>query len=63
MHKCMEVIHKKEGKLLKVQARRGIIVASGGFGQNQEMRENFGLQFFRICQTGTTCFFILAPTK
>jgi 3-oxosteroid 1-dehydrogenase len=34
------VIHK-DGRLIKVQARRGVIVASGGFGQNQEMREKY----------------------
>jgi 3-oxosteroid 1-dehydrogenase len=41
-----EVLYTKykedeEGKILKVQARRGVIVASGGFGQNQEMREKY----------------------
>ena len=39
-NKVVGAIIEKEGKLLKVQARRGIIVASGGFGQNQEMRES-----------------------
>ena len=40
-NKVVGAIIEKEGKLLKVQARRGIIVASGGFGQNQEMREKY----------------------
>ena len=40
-NKVVGVIIEKEGKLIKVQARRGVIVASGGFGQNQEMREKY----------------------
>ena len=39
--KVIGAIIEKEGKILKVQARRGVIVASGGFGQNQEMREKY----------------------
>lgn len=39
--KVLGAIIEKEGKILKVQARRGVIVASGGFGQNQEMREKY----------------------
>ena len=34
-------IIKKDGKLLRVKASRGIVIASGGFGQNQEMREEY----------------------
>ena len=40
-NKVIGAIIEKEGRLIKVQARRGVIVASGGFGQNQEMREKY----------------------
>ena len=32
---------KKDDKLMRIGVRRGIIVASGGFGQNQAMREEY----------------------
>jgi len=40
-NKVIGAIIQKDGRLIKVQARRGVIVASGGFGQNQEMREKY----------------------
>ena len=40
-NRVIGAIIEKEGKLIKVKARRGVIVASGGFGQNQEMREKY----------------------
>lgn len=32
---------KKDGQILKIRTERGVIVASGGFGQNQAMREEY----------------------
>lgn len=32
---------KKDGKALRVRARRGVLLASGGFERNQEMREQY----------------------
>ena len=40
-NKVIGGVIQKDGRLIKVQARRGVIVASGGFGQNQEMREKY----------------------
>ena len=40
-NKVIGAVIQKDGRLIKVQARRGVIVASGGFGQNQEMREKY----------------------
>ena len=40
-NKVVGAIIEREGTILKVHARRGVIVASGGFGQNQEMREKY----------------------
>ena len=40
-NKVVGAVIQKDGRLIKVQARRGVIVASGGFGQNQEMREKY----------------------
>ena len=31
----------KDGQILRIKAARGVIVASGGFGQNQAMREEY----------------------
>ena len=40
-NKVIGAVIQMDGRLIKVQARRGVIVASGGFGQNQEMREKY----------------------
>lgn len=35
------IIIKKDGKELRIKANKGVILASGGFSRNQEMREKF----------------------
>ncbi|MBD63291.1 MAG: hypothetical protein CMD68_04335 [Gammaproteobacteria bacterium] len=35
------VLIEKDKKLMKIKTNRGVIVASGGFGQNQSMREKY----------------------
>jgi 3-oxosteroid 1-dehydrogenase len=39
--KVIGAVIEKDGVLIKIKTRRGVIVASGGFGQNQEMREQY----------------------
>jgi len=34
-------IIKRDGKLMRVQARKGVILAAGGFERNQQMREQY----------------------
>ncbi|MDG2347305.1 MAG: FAD-binding protein [SAR86 cluster bacterium] len=40
-NKVIGALIEKDGTLIKIKTRRGVIVASGGFGQNQEMREQY----------------------
>ena len=40
-NRVVGAIVKKDGQILRIKATRGIIVASGGFGQNQSMREEY----------------------
>ena len=40
-NRVVGAIVNKEGKIIRIKAQRGIIVASGGFGQNQAMREQY----------------------
>lgn len=35
------VVVEKEGKTLRIQARKGVVLAAGGFEQNQDMREQY----------------------
>ena len=39
--KVIGAVIEKDCVLIKIKTRRGVIVASGGFGQNQEMREQY----------------------
>ena len=32
---------KKDGNLIRIKTSRGVMIASGGFGQNQDMREEY----------------------
>ncbi|MGJ8687273.1 MAG: FAD-binding protein [Spongiibacteraceae bacterium] len=35
------VVVRKDGKTLRIQARKGVVLAAGGFEKNQEMREKY----------------------
>ncbi|MEZ4642658.1 MAG: FAD-binding protein [Chloroflexota bacterium] len=35
------IVAERDGKTLRIQARKGVILAAGGFAHNQEMREKF----------------------
>lgn len=39
--KVIGAVIKKEGKTLRVQARKGVVLAAGGFEKNQAMREQY----------------------
>ncbi len=39
--KVIGAVIKKEGKTLRVQARKGVVLAAGGFERNQAMREQY----------------------
>ena len=40
-NRVVGAVVKKDGQMIRIKATRGIIVASGGFGQNQSMREEY----------------------
>jgi len=40
-NRVVGAVVKKDGQIIRIKATRGIIVASGGFGQNQSMREEY----------------------
>ncbi len=38
---CVGIVVEREGKLLRIHANKGVILAAGGFAHNQEMREKY----------------------
>jgi len=40
-NRVVGAVVKKDGQMIRIKTARGIIVASGGFGQNQSMREEY----------------------
>ncbi len=40
-NKVKGAVVERKGEILKIKASRGVLIASGGFGQNQEMREKY----------------------
>ena len=40
-NKVIGAVVNKDGQIIRIKTTRGIIVASGGFGQNQSMREEY----------------------
>lgn len=46
------VVAEREGRLLRLRARRGVVLASGGFESNQQMREQYLPHPTRVEWTG-----------